>query len=392
MPVWRAPVEGSAPPVRVELPLLRAAIESGKGNLLHLQRYVTICLECDEHEAAMAACEAYLAKDDCDGSVWEFVGAIESDRGDEEAALDAYERWLAGSGGCSASSARLGRSLVESDPERSRQLLRGAIGEPNPTRKLARDLMGGLFRVGLFREACEYYKSVSERFSFDASLKYNYLRSMFAQEFDSDGKASTLASLTQLIQVRHIDFECPLEEVNERLARFLDAHPDIRFEPKGITTRRGSQVSLRDQSQESVRELLDKLKLSVVDYIRSMGTGLGGPLFSKFPLELRMNAWGVVLGKGGHQATHIHPEGIVSGVYYVSVPAAVEESCEPSQGWLELGSEDWKNRNDEIFLRYVKPVEGELVLFPSFVPHGTIPLETDDTRICVAFDVCEAAD
>jgi hypothetical protein len=39
----------------------------------------------------------------------------------------------------------------------------------------------------------------------------------------------------------------------------------------------------------------------------------------------------------------------------------------------------------------IEPVPGRLVLFPSYVPHATIPPgSSDGARICVTFDVVAA--
>jgi hypothetical protein len=37
----------------------------------------------------------------------------------------------------------------------------------------------------------------------------------------------------------------------------------------------------------------------------------------------------------------------------------------------------------------VEPVPGRLILFPSYVPHETLPTGSDQTRISVAFDVAD---
>jgi hypothetical protein len=37
----------------------------------------------------------------------------------------------------------------------------------------------------------------------------------------------------------------------------------------------------------------------------------------------------------------------------------------------------------------IRPEEGLMVLFPSYFYHGTVPLESDEVRISIAFDVIE---
>ena len=38
----------------------------------------------------------------------------------------------------------------------------------------------------------------------------------------------------------------------------------------------------------------------------------------------------------------------------------------------------------------VRPEPGRLVLFPSYLWHGTAPFETDESRLTIAFDVLPA--
>ena len=45
-------------------------------------------------------------------------------------------------------------------------------------------------------------------------------------------------------------------------------------------------------------------------------------IIRKWPEKIELNAWYVRLLKGGHQSSHIHPGGWVSGVFYLkTVPS-----------------------------------------------------------------------
>jgi hypothetical protein len=43
-------------------------------------------------------------------------------------------------------------------------------------------------------------------------------------------------------------------------------------------------------------------------------------------------------------------------------------------------------------LRYVQPQSGRLVLFPSYLWHGTTPIHGDEPRMTIAFDAVPRAD
>jgi hypothetical protein len=56
-----------------------------------------------------------------------------------------------------------------------------------------------------------------------------------------------------------------------------------------------------------------------------------------------------------------------------------------------LAQECGRIKRAEVIQRHVQPTPGTLVLFPSYFWHGTIPFNTTDERITVAFDVVPRA-
>ena len=132
------------------------------------------------------------------------------------------------------------------------------------------------------------------------------------------------------------------------------------------------------------------LRAVVSDYWRALPDLPLHPFTSNRPGAGFFDMWCVVLQRGGHQIPHIHPEARLSGVYYAQLPAEIRSGtgCE---GWLEFGPPDrpFPSRLRPPTLR-VRPVEGLLVLFPSYLYHRTIPFEGDGTRVSVAFDFVPA--
>lgn len=95
-------------------------------------------------------------------------------------------------------------------------------------------------------------------------------------------------------------------------------------------------------------------------------------------------SWSVDLKSKGFHQNHYHSEGWISGPYYVVVPEAVSNN---GQGWLKLGQPElsrWITLEPDF---YVKPKPGCLVLFPSYMWHGTTPFLTEERRVTVAFDL-----
>jgi ectoine hydroxylase-related dioxygenase (phytanoyl-CoA dioxygenase family) len=54
---------------------------------------------------------------------------------------------------------------------------------------------------------------------------------------------------------------------------------------------------------------------------------------------------------------------------------------------LRLGQPPFPTEPPLAAARHVRPAPGKLVLFPSYMWHGTEPFTTDESRMTIAFDV-----
>ncbi|HEX6409795.1 MAG TPA: putative 2OG-Fe(II) oxygenase [Sphingomicrobium sp.] len=97
-------------------------------------------------------------------------------------------------------------------------------------------------------------------------------------------------------------------------------------------------------------------------------------------------SWSVRLRSGGHHSNHVHPLGWISSALYIALPAEV--SGEAHAGWLALGEPPPELETGLLSAAYIQPKHGQLVLFPSWMWHGTIPFP-DGERLTVAFDVAQ---
>jgi len=98
--------------------------------------------------------------------------------------------------------------------------------------------------------------------------------------------------------------------------------------------------------------------------------------------------WAVVMDTEGHQLPHIHPAAWLSGVYYVELPRTLGAGGDDVAGWIEFGLPPEELQDTKAPpVRLLRPVEGAVYLFPSFLYHRTIPFGGDGRRISIAFDV-----
>ena len=109
----------------------------------------------------------------------------------------------------------------------------------------------------------------------------------------------------------------------------------------------------------------------------------------RFPARYTLNAWYGKLVKGGHRLSHIHPSGWLSGVFYIQCP----QGADPDEGAIEFSLHGYGYPVlDENHPRHRhRPKNGDLVLFPSSLFHGTVPIEMEEERLIVAFDLVPLA-
>jgi tetratricopeptide (TPR) repeat protein len=110
------------------------------------------------------------------------------------------------------------------------------------------------------------------------------------------------------------------------------------------------------------------------------------------PKEGHLYESSTVLHGPGHNGQHVHGNAYVSSVYHVLVPDSIG-SADDSRGALALGlCESYTGGYTPCWgTRYIKPVAGSLVIFPSHIFHDVVPSRTQEPRIAVAADLQPAA-
>ncbi|WP_309092943.1 putative 2OG-Fe(II) oxygenase [Phenylobacterium sp.] len=176
-----------------------------------------------------------------------------------------------------------------------------------------------------------------------------------------------------------------LRDALRRLHRFT-AHPFSQ------SVREGSQATLRlDGGHEpAIERLLQRLREAVGRRV-SEGAGRGGPFWGRNTGAAEFSgAWSIRLGASGHHADHIHPRGWISSAFYVSVP---DESADAVNrpGWIKFGEPGARTSPRLGPEHFVQPRPGRLVLFPSYMWHGTVPYASAEERMTVAFDALPVA-
>ncbi|MGZ8286700.1 MAG: 2OG-Fe(II) oxygenase family protein [Allosphingosinicella sp.] len=173
------------------------------------------------------------------------------------------------------------------------------------------------------------------------------------------------------------------------LAGALRALHGARSHPVGQSLRGGTQTrgSLLARPEPEIVALREVLGRAVQAHIANLP-----PADPHHPLLRHRNAplsfggsWSVRLADGGFHVAHVHPGGVISSACYISLPEKLGEE-DAQEGWLEVGRPPPELKVDLPPIATVEPRPGRLVLFPSYVFHGTRPFRAGE-RLTVAFDV-----
>jgi Tfp pilus assembly protein PilF len=193
--------------------------------------------------------------------------------------------------------------------------------------------------------------------------------------------------------VRVFDLEPPpgwssMAEFNRDLAAALHQRHHFSNRPLDQTLRNGTQTSrsLLTDPDPAIRAILQAFEAPIEEYRRSLAVPADHPLARANTGASRFTgAWSVLLKRNGFHVNHIHPEGMLSSAYYVEVPQETEDPALKS-GWIKFGEPRYHVAG-LMAERYVQPRPGRLVLFPSYMWHGTNPIYGADPRLCIAFDM-----
>jgi uncharacterized protein (TIGR02466 family) len=207
-----------------------------------------------------------------------------------------------------------------------------------------------------------------------------------------DEREHALNDYENLVQV--YDLAAPegfssMESFNAALDEYLVKIHHDRREHINQTSRNGTKTpgDLFGAGHDMVEKLRARIDEAVADYIAKMKESESHPLLSRCARDFRYSgSWSTRLADCGFHTNHIHPTGWISSAYYVAVPDAVKDERE-AQGWIKFGEPNFDAHLGEAVRRKLQPRPGVLVLFPSYMWHGTIPFHSDQIRTTVAFDV-----
>jgi uncharacterized protein (TIGR02466 family) len=191
--------------------------------------------------------------------------------------------------------------------------------------------------------------------------------------------------VTRLYRAR-IDIDGLLAEI-DAVCRSLavDDQAGIRWCRKNGYPGYTSYASLNDLPWRfsAFKALGRQLDRNVADFAKDLALDLGG---RKLLLD---SLWVNVLPEGGAHASHIHPHSVISGTYYVAMPAGAPalKLEDPRHGLMMAHPPRKKSAPRELQSFVAVPAEpGEVLLWESFLRHEVPMNRSAEERISVSFN------
>lgn len=314
-------------------------------------------------------------------------------------------------------------------PDDEQQLLREALasGSPKTPRLLSLEAIAQA-DAGNRDQMMRTYEGLLARFPDDASVKFDFAIQLLKasvperanQLFDEVLKASPLDQmalgfkstalrlmgdnrLNDLVDhdamVFKVDVPAPegyasRTEYFAEVASVLESLHHTHAHPIDQSVRGGTQTNgfLFRIAHPVVKQLEQQIRLAVADALHRFPIDGTHPFWRRNVAGTQAadivfsGAWSVRLSGQGFHTNHMHPKGWISSALYIAVPDEVSGATDDA-GYIQFGAPEEKLGLDLPPIRTIKPEVGSLVLFPSYMWHGTIPFSSEQPRITVAFDI-----
>ncbi len=311
------------------------------------------------------------------------------------------------------------------------EILEPLLTRVGETPELLDDLVVNLHQTGRFGEAVAIYKKLLMQAPENLNIHHNICAALLA-----GGKAKRAASrAAKWLQLAPGDTEAlsfravALEEAGEEAAanrlmnfdRFVTSkimvppsgygsistfnksleiailsHPDLETLPQDSNSYHDRSFKSTGRAQgpgTGPIGVLEKLiKKNVDAYYAKLNKPASHPFIAARPENYDLMTRAIVAEKQGAQNPHIHFNGHVSGYYYACIPEesgfVPHDGGKTVVGGLEVGTPppDLGCKRSHRNL-VIKPEEGMMVLFPSYMYHRTVSFKSCGRRICVAFIV-----
>ncbi len=167
-------------------------------------------------------------------------------------------------------------------------------------------------------------------------------------------------------------------------------------QPLDQSVRGGTQTlgRLLAEPDPVIQQFRAALEQRIQEYLQRLPKDDDHPLLSRNSGKFRFSgSWSVRLSDQGFHTNHVHPQGWLSACTYLELPDCIRQDDPLQQGWLKVGETSLQLGALEQVAQAICPTPGLVVLFPSFIWHGTYPFHGSnaaDGRMTAPCDIMPA--
>jgi uncharacterized protein (TIGR02466 family) len=212
------------------------------------------------------------------------------------------------------------------------------------------------------------------------------------QQGDSLG-AADYETLIQAFDLTPPEGYADTDSFHRELSSYLDRlHGELPPQgSEGLRLISRTSGTIFGAGTEIISKLRSHLDKAVAAYVAQLEKNGSHAFLKRRDKELRYTgSWSTRVASGGSIANHIHDNGWISGIYFVSLPDDCDDE-KAAKGWLKFGEPPFAAHLPKPIERLVKPVPGRVVLFPSYLWHGSTPFYSPQPRVSVSFDAVPEA-
>ena len=178
---------------------------------------------------------------------------------------------------------------------------------------------------------------------------------------------------------------CDFKTIFVKSANSILQEKYTRYKTQGLLTN-GTQT-LDNFFESDVGHVKDikNIILSEIEKYR-LKPEYADPVFlNNWPDNPRLNGWLISMDAGGKLDPHMHEKGWISGAVYINVPE--KKTINSGNFVVSLNDSVDEENNQDDSTKIIDIFTGDIVLFPSTLYHYTIPFDSGEKRIVLAFDL-----
>ena len=342
------------------------------------------------------------------------LGIIFNDLGENKKAKECYEKAIKINPDNGKAHYNLGAIYKDSgELQKAKICFKKAI-EINPNEQEAHNSLGVIFQeLGEYHLAENYFKKAIQIKPSDIRASNSLLTNLYKmnnqsilfEELDSiinEGKMNAvIGSICSRSEVKYgVKKENPF--CNNPLDYVLKKDLNQKYDFKNVFVKCVNNILKDDSISNRVQKLITNgyqtagnlfanrdfetneiqkiIKIEIEKYRLYFKDSKEG-FIKNWPTNYNLNGWLISMKKGGKLSAHMHDLGWLSGSIYINVP----QKSDLESGNLVVCIDENENKNEN--KKSIDVVTGSLCLFPSSLLHYTIPFESEENRIVLAFDM-----